>query len=142
MALTPLDIVTIRLPALASAAGVATYQTLAESRTNTTIGVDGWRSEEVYATAVALRMMHMYSIDQSRASGEAGAIASKREGEQEITFGSQGRSVRAAPLDPDLEQTVYGRELLGLMRGNFLKFAVAGGSTNAGAWNANLWGDA
>lgn len=140
MALTPLDIVTIRLPALAASAGVATYQVLAEGRTNPTVGADGWKSSDVYSTAVALRMMHMYSIDQSRSSGEAGSIVSKREGEQEIGFGSQGRSVRAAPLDPDLEQTVYGRELLGLMRGNFVKFSVAGGTTDA-AWNASAWGD-
>lgn len=141
MALTPLDIVTIRLPALAALAGVGTYQVLAESRTNSTIGTDGWKSEDVWATAVALRMMHMYSIDKTRTDGEAGAIVRKREGEQEIEFGAQGRSVRSAPLDPDLEQTAYGRELLGLIRGNFVKFAVAGGTSDAGAWNAGLWGD-
>lgn len=141
MALTPTDIVTVRLPALASSASFAVYLSMAESRTNTTVGLDGWKSQDTYATAVALRAMHLWSIDQNRQAGEAGAIVSKREGEQEIGFGSQGRSVRAAPLDADLEQTVYGRELLGLMRGSFVKFGVAGGATTQGAWDSNVWGD-
>lgn len=140
MAMTPQDVVRVRLPALYASADLVTYLAMAQERTSTTVGVNGWKSDTTYAMAVALRAMHMYHIDQTRTLGEAGAIGSKKEGELAVSFTAQSRSAKIAPPDIDLEQTVYGRELLGLMRGAFTKIGVVGGEVDENSWEANLWG--
>lgn len=140
MALAPQDIVRVRLPALYASADLNTYLEMAEERTSTSVGTtNGWKSDTTRSMAVALRAMHEYSLDQSRPLGEAGAIAAKREGELSIEFSSQARSAKIAPPDIDLSQTAFGQQLLGLMRGSFIKVGVVGGEATALSWEGDLW---
>jgi hypothetical protein len=83
--------------------------------------------------------MHMFTMDTTRGLGEAGSISGKKEGELSLGFASQSRSAKIAPPDIDLEQTSFGRELLGLARGTFVKFAVAGEPASESSWNPDLW---
>lgn len=141
MALTPTDIVTARLPALAVSASLAVYLGMAEDQTAPTTPT-AWQTEDTRSQAVALMAMHLYTLDQTRPLGEAGAMLSKKEGELEVRFSDQGRSAKLAPLDPDLEQTAWGRQLLGLIKRRFIPVGVAGGPASAqdfdgGSW----WGD-
>ena len=141
--LTPLEIVTARCAVAAADANISTYYiAMAEERTSA-YGDNAWASEATRNLAVALRALHEWSLDTTRPFYEAGSVASKREGELSMGFADQGRSAKQTPLDPDLSQTTWGRELLGLARGSFQKVMVGGGTaTLPTAWGLNFWDNA
>jgi hypothetical protein len=135
---TALDIITVRNPAFAANAGVSTYVTLATSliapQSPTT-----WVDVNTYALAIALMAMHMMQLDATRALGEAGAIISKKEGDTEVRFSDSANARKPGWSDPDLAQTVWGRQLMGLCDATFLPVTVAGGPASAGDWNYQMW---
>lgn len=142
MALTPTQIITAKLPALAASANLAVYLELAEDRT-TAYSPTAWGGSETRRSmAVALRAMHEYTLDSdpSRTGfGAGGSLQSKKEGELATAFGGGNRGVRQNPLNVDLEQTMYGRQLIALIKGSFTGFGVAGGPADASAWTSGLW---
>lgn len=79
---------------------------------------------EDYGMAVALRCLHMYTLDNfKKGSQSLGEIKRKRENKLEIEyFSSKGSSgSTSGVLDPnDLLQTKWGRELLELANMNIL----------------------
>lgn len=135
--MTALDIITIRSPAFAANAGVPTYITLASALIAPTSPTT-WADDNVRALAVALMAMHMMQLDATRPLGEAGAFVSKKEGDTEARFSDNSRS-KSGWHDPDLEQTVWGRQLMGLVDSTFIPFTVAGGPANAGDWDYAMW---
>ena len=138
-ALAPLDIIAAFAPKLAADARVSTFITLAEQRTSG-VRIQGW-SEEKRTQAVALRAMHMMVLSNTRPLGEAGAIQSKREGALSLSFAQGSQSAKGISVDPDLVQTQYGRQLIGLIKGTFTPFSLAGTPATATDWDAALWGE-
>lgn len=138
-ALTPLDIITAFAPKLAANPAVSTFITLATQRTGA-VSPRGW-SEEKRVQAIALRAMHMMTLALTRPLGEAGAIQSKKEGELSLGFAQASRSSKGLSTDPDLEQTQYGRQLIGLIKGTFVPFSLAGTRATDSDWDAALWGE-
>lgn len=137
MRVTALDIITVRSPAFAANVGVSTYIALATSLIAPK-SPTSWADDNTYALAIALLTMHMMQLDATRPLGEAGAFVSKKEGDTEARFSDNSRS-RNGWHDPDLEQTVWGRQLMGLADATFIPFTVAGGPANAGDWNYAMW---
>lgn len=135
--MTPLDIITVRNPAFAANAGVSTYIALAtpliapQSPT-------AWVDDNTHALAIALLAMHMFALDSTRPLGEAGAFISKKEGDTEARFSDNSRS-RSGWYDPDLEQTVWGRQLMGLADATFIPVVVSGGPAKVADWNYDMW---
>jgi hypothetical protein len=111
-------------PSLASDPNKALFLTLAVDR------VSSCRfAGTKYDLAVALRAAHDLTLAKQtesglRANGEAGAVTSKREGDLSVSFaGSAG----VTASNSDLDQTVYGKRLKGLMRGTVPAVGVTGG---------------
>lgn len=134
--MTPLDIITVRNPAFAANAGVSTYITLATSQL-APVSPTSW-ADDTYALAIALYAMHMMQLDATRPLGEAGAFISKKEGDTEARFSDNSRS-KQGWHDPDLDQTVWGRQLMGLADATFLPISVSGGPTTSTAWSSSMW---
>ena len=144
MSLQVLDIITARAPALAANPSLGVYIGIAQTRV-APASVTGWTADK-YSLAVAYRTMHDMTLDLgvngtggARPFGEAGALQEKKEGQQSAKFGNSGRSVKAAPLDPDLSQTYWGMQLIGLGMGTFAAVTVAGGPATQADWCANPW---
>jgi hypothetical protein len=116
MSYTSSQILDLIAPQFASNANKADYIALAELSTNACV------FGEKYYQAVALRAAHMLEM-ATRLSGDAGSVASKREGDLAVSYHSG-----AANLSVDLGQTSYGRQLLGLQRGSIAGFGVTGGN--------------
>lgn len=143
MALLPLDIIKVQAPALAADPGIEVYLELAELRTSPA-STRGW-SEGKRALAVALRVMHEMTIQKTRPLGEAGSLDSKVEGELSVTFSDRALQISASKgsaISLDLSQTQYGRRLIGLIKGTFIPFGIAGQEASPGDWDVNLWGGA
>ena len=138
-ALTPIDIIAAFAPKLAANPSVGTFVTLAEQRT-AAASPKGW-TEEKRVQAVALRAMHMMTLARTRPLGEAGAVQSKKEGELSLGFASVSSSSKGLSVDPDLSQTQYGRQLIGLIKGTFVPFNLAGTRATDSDWNAALRGE-
>ena len=94
------------------------YLEMADERTST-VRASGW-SEGKRAQAVALRAAHMMTLalDPMRAGGSAGPITGKSEGKLSVQFGTSVASQQKG-MD-DLDQTSFGLQLRGLIRGTFL----------------------
>lgn len=138
-AIAPSDIVAALVPKYASDARLATFLALAEQRTSQ-VRASGW-SEEKRTQAVAYRALHMLTLADTRPLGEAGSIQSKREGELSLNFAQQTRTSSGISVDPDLEQTQFGRQLIGLIKGTIVPFSLAGDIATDTDWDAALWGE-
>ena len=99
----------------------ASFIKLARDRTNTC--VFGTNTE----LAVAYRAAHMMAKrDAAKATGGAGGqVASKKEGDLAISYHKSDTSKSG---DSDLEETSYGNDLLGLIKGNIPAVGVTGGN--------------
>ena len=137
--LTPLDIISAFLPKMPADPRVSVFITLAEQRTAAS-SPEGW-SVDKRVQAVALRAMHMWTLAVTRPLGEAGAIQNKQEGELRLGFSPPNRTAKGIAIDPDLEQTSYGRQLIGLIKGTFTGFSLAGPRATEADWDAALWGE-
>ena len=135
----PIDIISVRSPALAALAGISTYVDLASEQT-ASVDSEIWPGHSTWALAVALLAMHMAQLDQTRLLGEAGAIVSKKEGASAMSFSDKSRS-RSASMDDDLDQTAWGTQLIGLRDRLVMPILVAGGDVPDAAWEMELWGD-
>lgn len=71
--------------------------------------------------AIALRAAHMLVLSK-RSTGEAGQVASKSEGDLSLSYFSAGD-----PTGDDLSLTHYGKQLMGLLKGNIPAVGVTGG---------------
>lgn len=136
--MTALDIITVRNPAFAANAGVSTYIALATDLI-APVSPTSWATDNTYALAIALMAMHMMQLDATRSLGEAGALISKKEGDTEARFSDSSNARKPGWVDPDLNQTVWGRQLMGLADATFLPITVAGGPASAGDWNYQMW---
>ena len=79
-----------------------------------------------YTLVVALRACHDYTMSPSNGgtAGASGAITSKREGDQAVTFSNN--SSKYSTGDDYLSQTAYGRELLSIQKGTLPRLCVTG----------------
>jgi hypothetical protein len=107
MALPILTQIQMACPGLAADVNLTNYITAAQDRTSSS-----WYADN-YNEAVALRACHNWTLNNTRPVGEAGAIVSKHEGGQALTF---SKGANANP--DDLEQTVFGIRLKGLRKAN------------------------
>lgn len=86
----------------------------------------GW-SEQRRRHAVALRAAHLLvmSTDEAFSLGGGGGVSKKREGDLQIDY----RVTAAKVYDqfPDLAQTNYGTELIGMIRASQIPIGVTGG---------------
>lgn len=116
MALTAEQRLDALLPGYASEPSKAVYLEMAEERT-AAVSVEGW-NEAKRSQAVALRAAHMMTLalEPVRAGGAGGPVTQKREGDLSVSFG--GSSSASRSFD-DLEQTSFGLQLKGLIRGTF-----------------------
>lgn len=124
MALQASFIISMRLPAMYAAIPTPTvvdfYISQAREQTSDTLFGDDMEK------AVALRAMHRWSLDQlanGSASGNGmqmlnGQASSMREGQ--LSISNSGPSSIALGYDVDLGMTVYGQELLALIRSKSL----------------------
>lgn len=115
MALTASQILPMIAPQFAAQANLADW--IALSRESVNACFFGNNAER----AVALYAAHMMTLS-TRAGGEAGSIASKREGDLAISFAATGSG-----LDPDLSQTSYGLQYLQLRKASGAFVGVTGG---------------
>lgn len=138
-ALSPEAIVAALAPKLASDPRLATFLEMAEQRTSQ-VRDTGW-SVDKRAHAVAYRALHMLVLSNTRPLGEAGSIQAKREGRLSLNFSQQARTARGISVDPDLEQTQFGRQLIGLIKGTFVPISLAGDTATDTDWDAALWGE-
>jgi hypothetical protein len=114
MSLTASMIFDLIAPVYASDPGKASYLELATLRTSSCVfGAN-------YQTAIALRAAHMMQMRDR--GGNAGPVSSVREGDLAIYYGSIFETWKS-----DLNQTSYGMELKGLIKGNGAKHSVTGG---------------
>jgi hypothetical protein len=138
VSLAPLDIITLRQPKFAANSGVTTYITLATPliapRSDTS-----WADDNTYALAVALMAMHMMQLDATRLLGEGGAVLSKKEGDTEERFSDNTNARKPGWVDPDLTQTAWGRQLMGLAEATFIPISVTGGPASGADWNYDMW---
>jgi hypothetical protein len=112
---TASQIIDIIAPELAAAAGKADHITLATARTSVcTFG----RNTQL---AIALRAAHTLTL-AARNGGDSGVVTSKKEGGLSVSYASP-----ESGIDPDLGQTHYGRQLIGLMSGSVPFVGVTGG---------------
>ncbi len=101
-------------PELASDSKKADHISLAVLRTSST------KFGDKYNYAVALRAAHTLTI-ANRESGEGtGSVKSRKEGDLSISYGT------IKGIDGYLDQTSYGVELSGLIRGNIGAFSLTG----------------
>ena len=134
-----LDYVNARCPGLAAlqttnAYNFNTYMTDAMNRTN-----QAWFGGN-YALAVALRMMHNWTLDNRAGSnnGIGGAMSSIREGGASVSFETGKGDAR----DDDLSQTYYGKQLKALIRNSGAGASVVGFNNVAAAGVPTLGGAA
>lgn len=80
-----------------------------------------------YNKAVALRACHEYALNNrpGGSSGAPGVLNSIKEGDLSISFGISGDN----SLDGDLNQTMYGKQLLSLIYENGVGISVTGTNT-------------
>lgn len=105
------SILNIIAPQFSSDPDKATYISWAQDRTSS----DFYGTK--YDMAVALRAAHMMTLrDRAGSSGIGGSgqVASKREGDLAVSFHKSGSGVNA---DSDLYLTIYGVQLMDLMKG-------------------------
>ena len=110
------DYIDARAPQYSSDARLSSFQSQATLRTGTVYGT--LRNE-----AIALLMLHWLTMDDSRGggvvggSGAAGSIAREKEGalERQYTL-----DFRLSMKYPDLSQTRWGMELIGLRKENIM----------------------
>ncbi len=114
MALSSVDIIEIQCPDLFNDANRSNWIELAELQTDVcTFGTK-------YSLAVALRACHMYAIGPAnRSSGESGAVSSEKEGDL-------SKSYNTGKQNSDLDQSSYGRQLQGLIKGMVAGVSVLG----------------
>lgn len=106
-------------PAVAASAGVDVYISLATSRTSTCY----YGEQTNYA--IALRSAHIGSLAlRGGGSGDAGSIASKKEGDLAISYSSTSKGLDS---DSDLAQTSYGLQLIDLRDSLNASIGVTGG---------------
>ncbi len=98
------------------------YLSDAQNRTN-----QAWFGAN-YAKAVALRMMHEWTLDQ-RNLAPGGEISSMREGGASITYSTSKGDQR----EDDLSQTSYGKRLKALIRNSGAGVSVVGFNNVAAA---------
>ena len=94
MALLPLEVIQVMSPDLAAHAMVEQFIALAKIRT-ANVRAGGF-NEEKWALAVALRAMHMMTLQLTRPLGEAGSIAMKIEGELHLSFSDKALQISAS----------------------------------------------
>ena len=111
-------------PQYATSPAKAVYLEIADERT-APASVCGW-SEQRRRHAVALRAAHVMTMSQdpSFALGGGGGVSKKREGDLQVDY----RVTAAKTYDqfPDLAQTAYGTELIGLIRATMMPIGVTG----------------
>ena len=117
MAMTASQIIDLIAPGYASDPDKASFITLAKMQTSLCFYGDN------YQFAVALRAAHMLVL-RDRASGDAGPIASKREGDLAVSYGVGSTD------GGDLSLTHYGQQLQGLRKGSGAFIGVTGGLDN------------
>ena len=77
--------------------------------------------------AVALRVAHLYTLNKGRPTGDAGSVASKKEGDLSIGYAAgSGKGIN------DLDQTHYGKQLQGLAKQGGAFMGVTGGNGRCG----------
>ena len=111
-------------PQYATSPAKAVYLEIADERT-APASVCGW-SEQRRRHAVALRAAHVMTMSQdpSFALGGGCGVSKKREGDLQVDY----RVTAAKTYDqfPDLAQTAYGTELIGLIRATMMPIGVTG----------------
>ena len=124
------DYINARCPGLAAlqtsnAIAFNVYLSDAQGRTN-----QAWFGGN-YALAVALRMMHNWTLDNraGNTNGVGGAITSLREGGASVSF----ESAKGDARDDDLSQTYYGKQLKALIRNSGAGVSVVGFNNVAAA---------
>lgn len=114
MSATVIQILDAIAPQFASDPNKSLFIQLAEGRTSTTAFGSN------YNLAVALRTAHMMTM--AGRAGNAGSVSSISEGSRSISY----TSADASKYGADLNQTSYGVELIGLIRGNISGLSVSG----------------
>ncbi len=101
------------------------YLSDAQNRTN-----QAWFGGN-YALAVALRMMHNWTLDNRAGNnnGVGGAISGIREGGASVSF----ETSKGGQRDDDLSQTYYGKQLKALIRNSGAGVSVVGFNNVAAA---------
>ncbi len=102
------------------------YLSDAQNRTN-----QAWFGGN-YALAVALRMMHNWTLDNrfsGNPNGVGGAVTSEREGGTSVSF----ETSKGDQKDDDLPQTYYGKQLKALIRNSGAGVSVVGFNNVAAA---------
>lgn len=125
MALSVSSILDAIAPQFSTDADKSTFITIATGLTSTSCFGDNMN------LAIALRTAHMMTIRDmekdgvsSAYGGASGAVTSKREGDLSISFGNN--SSGNGSQNEDLNLTKYGKQLLGLMRGQIIGFSLTG----------------
>lgn len=93
--------------------------------TNAQLSIDADCYGDKYTLAVALRACHDYTlaaIQKGIGSGSSGAISSKREGDQAVSFASNASQTG----DAYLNMTSFGRELLSIQKGTISRISNTG----------------
>ncbi len=111
------DIILAVCPGLAAASNKATFVELATGRTSS----EFYGSN--YSLAIALRASHIWVLSVYRAGGSGGAVTSESEN-------GQSRSYAVFPQTgkyPDLSQTQFGLQLIGVMMGSGPSMGVVTG---------------
>lgn len=130
MALTTEQIFDGIAPQYAALPTKQVYLEIAEERT-APASVCGW-SEQRRKHAVALRAAHVMtmSTDPAFALGGGGGVSKKREGDLQVDY----RVTAAKVYDqfPDLAQTNYGTELIGMIRASQMAIGVTSGVCGLG----------
>lgn len=107
-------------PAVAASPGVAVYIELATGRTSTCY----YGEQANYA--IALRAAHIGSLAlRGGGAGDAGSIASKKEGDLAVSYSSTMKGVNS---EADLSQTSYGLQLIDLRDSLNAPIGVTGGN--------------
>ena len=109
-------------PQYADNVAKAVYLEMAEERT-APASSSGW-GEQRRRHAVALRAAHVLtmSTDPSFALGGGGGVSKKREGDLQVDY--RVTAAKTYDLFPDLAQTSYGTELIGLIRSSMIGVGV------------------
>lgn len=130
MSLTVVQILDMIAPQFVADTNKLSFIELATMRTNANV------FGENYNLAVALRSAHMLTLSK-RASGDAGQVSSKREGDLQISYFQD--SSASSTDNGDLGMSHYGKQLIGLINGVIPAVGVTGGNDNGyedtGAWN-------
>lgn len=127
MALTTQQILDAIAPQFVGNPLAAVLVEVADERT-APASASGWSAQR-RNHAVALRAAHLLvmSTDEAFSLGGGGGVSKKREGDLQIDY----RVTAAKVYDqfPDLAQTNYGTELIGLIRASHIPFGHTGGQS-------------